>query len=61
MVYHNIINPIEKVDIKKWRTKMKNNILFKQYRTDDYIEIAEETARWIKTTEKKTPYGKRWI
>lgn len=61
MVYYNIINPIEKVDIKKRRTKMKNNILFKQYRTDDYIEIAEETARWIKTTEKKTPYGKRWI
>lgn len=39
---------------------MAKNYLFKVYKTDDYISIAEETARWIKTTEKITPYGKRW-
>ena len=36
------------------------NVLFKLYQTEDYIEIAEETAKWIKTTEKITPHGKRW-
>lgn len=36
------------------------NYLFKAYQAKDYIRIAEETARWIKTTEKITPYGKRW-
>lgn len=36
------------------------NYLFKAYQAKDYIKIAEETARWIKTTEKITPYGKRW-
>ncbi len=39
---------------------MAGNYLFKHYKTEDYIRIAEETARWIKTTEKITPYGKRW-
>ena len=39
---------------------MAGNYLFKHYKTEDYIKIAEETARWIKTTEKITPYGKRW-
>lgn len=39
---------------------MAGNYLFKHYKTEDYINIAEETARWIKTTEKVTPYGKRW-
>ena len=39
---------------------MAKNYLFKVYKTDDYISIAEETARWIKITEKITPYGKRW-
>ena len=38
-----------------------SNYLFKTYQADDYIAIAEETAKWIKTTEKITPYGKRWI
>ena len=38
-----------------------SNYLFKTYQADDYIVIAEETAKWIKTTEKITPYGKRWI
>ncbi|MBQ3852342.1 MAG: hypothetical protein II760_03060, partial [Lachnospiraceae bacterium] len=40
---------------------MARNILFKQYEADDYIDIAERTADWIKTTERKTEYGKRWI
>ncbi len=39
----------------------QRNYLFKHYRADDYIEIAEQTAQWVKTTEKQTPYGKRWI
>ena len=39
---------------------MAGNYLFKTYQPEDYIAIAEETARWIKTTEKITPYGKRW-
>ena len=40
---------------------MTKNILFKPYVSDDYIKIAEETAAWIKTTEKVTEHGKRWI
>ena len=40
---------------------MSINLLFKKYNANDYIEIAEQTARWVKTTEKKTKYGKRWI
>ena len=40
---------------------MARNILFKQYEADDYIDIAERTAEWIGTTEKKTDHGKRWI
>ena len=39
---------------------MSENYLFRQYDTGDYIRIAEEAARWIKTTERKTPHGKRW-
>lgn len=40
---------------------MAGNYLFKEYEAEDYIAIAEETARWIKTTEKITPFGKRWV
>lgn len=40
---------------------MSSNILFKHYEADDYIDIAENTARWIKTTERITEHGKRWI
>ena len=40
---------------------MAENYLFKQYGTEDYVRIAEEAARWIKTNERKTPHGKRWI
>ncbi|MCM1100649.1 MAG: hypothetical protein NC079_03660 [Clostridium sp.] len=39
---------------------MAANILFKNYSADDYIEMAEQTAEWVRTTEKKTKYGKRW-
>ncbi len=39
---------------------MAGNYLFKVYQAEDYISIAEETAKWIKTTEKITPFGKRW-
>lgn len=39
---------------------MAGNYLFKEYEAEDYVAIAEETARWIKTTEKITPFGKRW-
>lgn len=40
---------------------MTKNYLFEPYSTEDYIAIAEEAAKWIRTTEKITPYGKRWI
>lgn len=40
---------------------MASNILFKHYQIDDYIEIAEETAGWLKSVERKTEHGKRWI
>ena len=40
---------------------MTQNYLFRQHSTEDYIEIAEEAARWIKTAEKITPHGKRWV
>lgn len=46
--------------IGKEGIKMAGNYLFKEYEAEDYIAIAEETARWIKTTEKVTPFGKRW-
>ena len=39
---------------------MAENYLFRQNGADDYIRIAEEAARWIKTTERKTAHGKRW-
>lgn len=39
---------------------MANNVLFKKYDSNDYIEIAEQTARWIKTTEVVTEKGKYW-
>lgn len=39
---------------------MAGNYLFKSYQAEDYISIAEETAKWLKTTEKITPFGKRW-
>ena len=32
---------------------MASNILFKHYQIDDYIEIAEETAGWLKSDGKK--------
>lgn len=40
---------------------MARNYLFKHYGVDDYISIAEESAAWIKTTERKTEFGKRWV
>ena len=40
---------------------MARNILFKQYEAQDYIDIAERTADWIKTTERKTENGIRWV
>lgn len=39
---------------------MAGNYLFKTYLAEDYIDIAKETARWIKTTEINTPNGKKW-
>lgn len=39
---------------------MAQNILFKAYGADDYIEIAKQAAKWIKTTEILTENGKRW-
>ena len=35
-------------------------ILYKKYTADDYIEIAKQAEEWIRTTERKTAYGKRW-
>lgn len=40
---------------------MAQNYLFKPYKPDDYIKIAEESAKWIKTTEINTDSGKTWI
>ena len=40
---------------------MSQNYLFKPYKSEDYIRIAEEAAKWIKTTEKETENGKIWI
>lgn len=45
---------------KREENMMSKNYLFKPYKTEDYIQIAEETARWIKTTEKILPDGKIW-
>ena len=39
---------------------MAQNYLFKPYKADDYIQIAKEAAKWIKTTEKITENGKIW-
>lgn len=39
---------------------MAENYLFKKRTTEDYIALAEETARWLKTNEFATPNGKRW-
>lgn len=39
---------------------MAQNYLFKPYKLDDYIRIAEEAADWIKSTEKLTEAGKIW-
>lgn len=39
---------------------MAQNYLFKPYKSDDYIRIAEEAADWIKSTEKLTEAGKIW-
>ena len=39
---------------------MAQNYLFKPYKTEDYIRIAEESAKWIKSTEKETEKGKIW-
>ncbi len=39
---------------------MAGNYLFRHYEADDYIELAKQAAQWIKTTQKITPYGKRW-
>ena len=39
---------------------MAENYLFKKRTAEDYIALAEETARWLKTNEFATPNGKRW-
>ena len=39
---------------------MAENILFKDYKAEDYINFAEETARWIKTTGQKGKFGRFW-
>lgn len=39
---------------------MAENILFKENSADDYIRFAEQTATWIKTTQKKSPFGIVW-
>ncbi len=39
---------------------MSANPLFKEYTADDYVEIAEQTARWVKQHEKKQKVGKTW-
>lgn len=40
---------------------MAQNILFKAYNADDYVKIAEQAAKWVKTTEILTENGKRWM
>ncbi len=40
---------------------MSANYLFKPYKASDYINFAEETAKWIKENENVTDNGKRWI
>ncbi len=39
---------------------MSENVLFKKYTAKDYVDFAEQTARWIKTTEKLGKFGKLW-
>lgn len=39
---------------------MAQNILFKERTSADYIEYAQQTAAWIKTTEKIGKFGKIW-
>lgn len=59
-IYDTISDIKHTKQIGKEGIKMAGNYLFKEYEAEDYIAIAEETARWIKTTEKITPFGKRW-
>ena len=40
---------------------MSENILFKDYSANDYVEFAKQTARWIKTTKKNGKIGTLWI
>ena len=39
---------------------MTANYLFRRYQADDYIAIAQEAEKWIRTNEIETPYGIRW-
>lgn len=39
---------------------MASNYLFKRYQADDYIAIAQEAERWIRTAEIQTPHGILW-
>ena len=39
---------------------MAENILFKEYDSGDYINFAEQTASWIKTTGSLGKYGRLW-
>lgn len=38
----------------------KEAYLFKPYKAEDYVDIAEQSARWIKTTEINLKDGKAW-
>ena len=40
---------------------MSENILFKNYTSQDYVKFAEQTANWIKTTGKIGRTGKLWL
>lgn len=40
---------------------MSENVLFRDYGSKDYVNFAEQTAQWIKTTGKRGKFGKLWI
>lgn len=47
---------------KKWGIiKMPKNILFKEYKTQDYIEIAEQTEKWVDATKVTAKDGIYWV
>ena len=43
------------------RSIMAQNILFKEYGVQDYIDIAEQAAAWTKAYEVEVPDGKYWV